>query len=152
MAYYDAFISKWNTLSGTTAQKLAEINALTVPGPNQDVPASQVIGYLALNGKLSGLQAYAASAPNTTAGVAARELVALFAMPTFSTFEMSNPTIYDGVEGFLTALAGDPNSGITSSDVTALLAMAATTEPWWQANGYTSAFNENDLEAAGGLT
>jgi hypothetical protein len=34
MAYYDALISKWSTLTpGTTAAKLAQINALTVPAP-----------------------------------------------------------------------------------------------------------------------
>lgn len=32
MAYYDALITKWGTLSGTTASKLAQINALTVAG------------------------------------------------------------------------------------------------------------------------
>jgi hypothetical protein len=30
MAYYDALIAKWATLSGTTASKLQQINALTV--------------------------------------------------------------------------------------------------------------------------
>lgn len=32
MAYYDALITKWATLSGTTASKLAQINAITVTG------------------------------------------------------------------------------------------------------------------------
>lgn len=33
MAYYDALITKWATLTpGTTAQKLAQVNALTVTG------------------------------------------------------------------------------------------------------------------------
>lgn len=33
MAYYDALIAKWATLTpGTTAAKLVQINALTVPG------------------------------------------------------------------------------------------------------------------------
>lgn len=32
MAYYDALITKWGTLSGTTASKLSQINALTVTG------------------------------------------------------------------------------------------------------------------------
>lgn len=32
MAYYDALIAKWATLSGTTQQKLDAINALTVTG------------------------------------------------------------------------------------------------------------------------
>lgn len=33
MAYYDALIAKWGTLSGTTEQKLTQINALTVTLP-----------------------------------------------------------------------------------------------------------------------
>lgn len=34
MAYYDALVAKWATLTpGTTAAKLAQINALTVTGP-----------------------------------------------------------------------------------------------------------------------
>lgn len=32
MAYYDALVTKWGTLSGTTASKLSQINALTVTG------------------------------------------------------------------------------------------------------------------------
>ena len=36
MGYYDALILKWPTLnSGTTQQKLAQINSLTVAGPAQ---------------------------------------------------------------------------------------------------------------------
>ncbi len=34
MAYYDALVTKWGTLTpGTTAAKLAQINSLTVSGP-----------------------------------------------------------------------------------------------------------------------
>lgn len=33
MAYYTNFVTKWNTLSGTTAEKLAAINEATVTGP-----------------------------------------------------------------------------------------------------------------------
>ena len=67
MAYYDALIAKWATLpSGdTTAQKLAALNALTVAGPIVDVSVSAVVGYLGLNGKLSGLIKYAANPPAT---------------------------------------------------------------------------------------
>jgi len=32
MAYYDALVAKWATLTGTTQSKLAQINALTVAG------------------------------------------------------------------------------------------------------------------------
>jgi len=33
MAYYDALIAKWATLTGTTQEKLDQINTLTVPAP-----------------------------------------------------------------------------------------------------------------------
>ena len=165
MAYYDALVSAWNAgavpsgvtgapLAGTTPQKLALLNAWTVAGPPQDIPMASVVAYLALNGKLAGLQAYAASAASgatflTQAQVAARELVALMSVPSITAFEMSNPAIYAGVSGFLTALAGDSVSGITSADVSNLMAMSATAKPWWQAQGYGGPLNANDLDAAG---
>ena len=34
MAYYDALITQWKQLSGTTQEKLNAINAMTVPDPN----------------------------------------------------------------------------------------------------------------------
>jgi len=48
MAQYDALIEKWATLSGTIAQKLAALNALTTPGPIVDVPVGDVCGYCEL--------------------------------------------------------------------------------------------------------
>lgn len=156
MAYYDALAAKWATLSGTTTEKLSAINTLTVAGSNADVSVSSVLGYLALNGKLSNLLAYAASPPagaNAQAVVAAKEVSALFSTASFTTFAMSNAAIYAGVQGFISALVADAaNTGITAADMSALLALAATTMPWWQSAGYTSSFNTNDLAAAGGLS
>lgn len=155
MAYYDALVAKWATLSGTTAQKLAAINALTVAGPNQDVPVGTVVGYLALQGKLSGLQAYVVSTPPPAATplTAAKELLTLLSTPSVTVFQMSVPSVYSAVEAFLDALAADPNSGIVSADVAALLALAAGPEVLWTAaNGYPpGGINMNDLVAAGGL-
>lgn len=148
MAYYDALKAAWAGLSGTTAEKLAAINSQTVAGPNVEVPVSVVVGYLALAGKLSGLLAYAASAPATEAGVAAKELAALIGSPNAPAFAMGNPQTAATVTAFLGALVGDPASGLTSADQTAILALAATTRPWWQASGYGGPFNPNDLEAA----
>lgn len=154
MAYYTALINEWATLpSGdTTAQKLAAINAMTVAGPNQDVSISSVVAYLGLNGKLPGLIKYAESPPATAAGVAGASLVALFNMPNAPGFQTSNSTVYGTLSTMLNALAGDSNSGITSTDVTNLLALASTTIPWWQSNGYSSSFTQADLDAAGGLS
>lgn len=160
MAYYDALVAKWATLAGTTAEKLAAIDALTLAGPNQDVRATAVVGYLALAGKLAGLQAYAASASTSApAGVAAKQFFALLSIPSFTAFEMSDPTVYQAVEAWLNAWAADSATGITADNVAAILALAATTLPWWQApvasggGGLTSPVSQNDLDAVvGGLS
>jgi len=154
MAYYDALVARWATLAGTTAQKLGAINALTVDGPIADVSISAVVAYLALGGKLAGLQAYAQNPPNNAnaeAIIAARELVALMSSPNAPSFRMSDPAVYATVQDFLSALAGDAATGITADNQAALLALAATTIPWWQAIGYTSPISQGDLDAAGGL-
>jgi hypothetical protein len=150
MAYYDALIAQWASLPAgdSTAQKLAAVNAMTVAGPNIDVAVSSVVGYLALNGKLSVLQKYAANPPATEAGIAGAELVALLMCPNAPAFRMSDGTTYAAVSAFLNALAGDGNSGIAANDVTALLALA--TGPmvtWCHANGYPDA-----ALGGGGLT
>jgi len=153
MAYYDALKALWATLPAgdTTAQKLAAVNAVTVAGPNVDVAVSSVVGYLALNGKLAGLQKYAGNPPATEAGLAAAELASLLMCPNAPVFGTSSAEAYATIHGFLAAIAGDANSGLTSADVVALLALAATSVPWWQAQGYTSPFGADDLIAAGGL-
>lgn len=155
MAYYDALIAKWATLTGTTADKLAQINALTAPGPIIDVPVSAIVSYLALNGKLATLTAYAASPPqgaNTTAIIAAKELVALIASPNAGPFRMSISAVYSGVHTFLDALVSDASTGITAADETKILALAQPQIPWWQSSGYPGPLNQYDLQAAGGLT
>jgi hypothetical protein len=142
----------------TTAQKLAAVNGWTVAGPAVDVQVSSVVGYLGLNAKLSVLQTYATTAVAGTNGAttqsvtAARELMAIIDCPNAPSFQMSSAEVYSTIQGMLSALEGDSNSGITGSDATALLGLSASTEPWWQAAGYTSPFNSNDLAAAGGLS
>lgn len=155
MAYYDALVAQWATVTGTTAQKLAAINAQTIAGPKVDVPISSVIAYLALNGKLATLQAYGASPPataNAQALIAARELVALMTSPNAPPFRMSESSVFSAVQGFLQALTADAATGVTAADQSALLALANTTIPWWQSAGYASPISQGDLEAAGGLT
>ena len=160
MAYYSPLASEWAAITAanpsyTTAQKLAAINAMTVAGPNVDVSTSSVLGYLMMNVKLVTLQEYAASPPNgssPTVVALVKELLATFSYPAFQTFQTSQASVYSTVSGMLSTIAGDANTGITSADVTAILALAQTTILWWQANGYTSPINDNDLMAAGGLT
>lgn len=160
MTYYDALIAKWATLTpGTTAQKLASVNALTVAGPNVDVQPAQVVRYLAINLKLATLLKYAQSAPSTEAGACAAELAAVLGMgvnaPPFYTSQAAD---YAALQAMLTALSSDTNSGLIAADVTALLALASTTIPWWKATvvnsggGLSGLVSQADLAAAGGLT
>ena len=111
MAYYDALKAEWATLTGTTAEKLAAIDALTVAGPNIDVAPSAIVAYLALGGKLAALLKYAASPPATEAGLAAANLAAVLAMGVNApNFAMSQPSVYATVQGMLTALAETPTA------------------------------------------
>ncbi len=137
----------------TLATKLPKLNAWTVKGPNQDVPASSVAGYLALNAKLYGLQQYAKTAVVGAAGatqasvVSANELVTLLSLG--QPFQTSQSTVYAAVQNFLAALVSDPNTGITATDEAALLALAATTSPWWQSIGASAPISVGGATAAG---
>ena len=168
MAYYTALIAAWGSttlpagvtgtplVSGASAvSNLALLNAWTVAGPNVDVPVSSVVAYLGNVLKLPGLNGYAtaaaavAPASRTEAQLAGMELVELFGMPDAPAFKTSVASEYTLLEGMLTAIAGDSASGLTTADVTALMALAATTIPWWQSVGMTSPVSPNDLSAAG---
>lgn len=162
MAYYDALIAKWATLgAGNTATKLATINAAVVAGVNIDVPISVVVGKLMLSGAYLSLAAFAAGSPNSngthdTALACAKMLFVLITAPNAPAFNMSDPATYTTVKGMMDAIlaqetASPGSTGFTQAVHDALLALTGTTIPWWQANGYTSPFNANDLAAAGGL-
>jgi hypothetical protein len=135
----------------TAAEKLAAIGTWMVAGPMQDVSVSSVSAYLAVQGKLPRLEAYAAAAPATAATLAEAAAKSYFdLLPNgVRTIEMSNATVYAAVQGWLNAWTGDTNTGVTSTDVTNILALAATQIPWWEANGYPGPININDLAAAG---
>lgn len=153
MSYYDSLVAEWATLdqTKTVAENLAILNAATIAGPNKDVPASSVIGYLALNGLLTKWKLFLVSAdPTTEAAIAASEMLTLVSTPAITVFGTSDPTTYGAIQAFLGALV--MASQITQDQVDVLLGMAGTTLPWWKANNYTSAFNEHDLIAAGILT
>ncbi|HZT90279.1 MAG TPA: hypothetical protein VFA12_20230 [Stellaceae bacterium] len=136
--------------SMTNQQKADAINGWVVAGSKVDVPIGSVIAYLALQGKLTGLQTYVAGTGQQPQSlVAAKELLTLLSTPSITSFQMSNPATGTAVENFLNALAADSASGIVAADVTALLAMADTTVLWRVANGYADPITIMDLEAAG---
>ncbi len=145
----DALATLWASISSanptfTTAQKLAAVNTQTVAGPNIDVPVVEAAIYLANEGKWAQLISYAqkqlanlgAGVTLTPAEQAGAQLAALIATPQFTAFQTSSAVGLAAATAMLNAIAGDPLSGIASADVTALLALAETTVPWWQANGF----------------
>jgi hypothetical protein len=137
MAYYTALINEWPSLTGTTAQKLATLNAMTVTG---SVPTSfYVTGAQVLN-CINWTEFAALTAQQQS------NLLMLCANPGPLLGGSGNTSFL--VDGMI--LAYFNHSGAT---VTALTALAqATVQPWWQANGYPGPFNNNDLIAAGGLS
>lgn len=152
MAYYDALVDKWATLAGTTDERLAALNAEMVDGPKAAVDISAVTGYLATNLKLAALMSYADDPPvgaDEAAVASAKNLVALFRLPQPPAFRTDLPPVYAVVEASLSALAADPLSGVTAEDADALMALANTRIPWWQAAGYPEPINGTNLIQAG---
>lgn len=169
--YYAALIAAWNgttqpptgvtgmalTSTMTTAEKITAVNGWTVAGPNQNVSIASVIRYLGLNLKLAGLQRYASAALASTATlteaqVAGSEFAAVLACPNAAPFQAGDAA---SIEALLTEIASDSNSGLTTTDVTNLMALFATTTPWWQApvanggGGLSSPVGLPDCQAAG---
>lgn len=146
MTYYDKLITEWNALTGTTAEKLAAINAMTVPGADRAVPITEIMQYLRSNGlwptiKIAG--DLFASSGGAQGSVGAWAAVDYNSDTRNSTLDVSLPA----TQGMLADLVS--KSLLTQAQVNAIVALKATTVPWWQANGYTSPFSENDLVAAG---
>jgi hypothetical protein len=169
MTYYDALVAKWATLApGTTAQKLAAVNALTVAGPTVDVAVSAVVGKLILLQAYLTLAAFAQGAANSdathdTALGSAKMLMTVISIPNAPPFQMSSPTTYATVKGMMDAIlaqetAAAGSTGFTQAVHDALLALCGTTVTWCQANGYPNAqiggggITLVDLANAGGLT
>lgn len=161
MAYYDALRSEWATLSGATAAKLAALAALTAPGPNVDVTVPEIVGALLLSGAYLPLMAFAQGAANGDAThdaalAAAKTLAAIVTVPNAPTLKMSDPATCAAIEAMADAVlaeetAAPGSTGFTLSVRDGLMALAATTVPWWRANGYSSPVSQSDLDAAGGL-
>lgn len=144
MAYYDALIAKWATLTpGTTAAKLAQINAITVQ------IATHGVALLAPSSILNAI-VFADLASLTQLQVS--QLTLLLAG---SAVDVSFGSSIRA--GIVALFAGKTT---TLAQLTALVASAdaAVTAPWWQATvaqgggGLASPVSLADLAAAGGLT
>lgn len=135
MAYYDALITKWGTLSGSTQSKLDQINALTVTG---SVPTAFYCTGADLLNAINWTEFAALTA------VQQSNLLSLCQVPgqilggSANTSHMAAGMIL----AYFTNLGGPTIAGLT--------ALAKTvTQPWWQANGYPRAFDLGDVAAAG---
>lgn len=134
-AYYTALINEWALLTpGTTAAKLAQLNAMTVTGT---IPTLTTITGLQFQACMVWSE-YAAQTATIQATLNVLMLMPAISGGTSSTF----------VAPMFTQIGATmPNTG------TCLAALAkAIVQPWWQANGYLAPINNSDLVAAGGLT
>ena len=149
----------WPSLTGTTSDKIAQVNAMTVAGPNVDIGISQVAGYLLLEGVYPTLVAFSGGSPNSTqphdgALTAAKTFVAWIALPGAPAVHMSDPAVYEAFNTLAAAIvaqetAAPGTTGCTQAVLNGLLAMAQTTMPWGQANGFNAPLTVADAANAG---
>lgn len=152
----------WTTLAaGSTADKVAQVNATMVAGPNIDVAIPQVAGYLLLQGIYPTVVAFAAGSPNSDpvhdgALTALKTFVAWLALPDAPPVHFSDPVVMAEVTAMAQAVAAQEaaspgSTGFTQPVYQGLLALGQTTLPWWQANGFDGPVTLADV-ANGGLT
>jgi hypothetical protein len=140
MAYYDALIAKWATLTpGTTAVKLAALNAENVTG---SVPTMFTVTAGQIHANIVLSEFSAASAAN-------QALVRdMFSIPG----DIPVGELSPGVNTLARAVIVQVFGAGTQTRANFVGLAKGVSQPWWKANGYTGPFNENDLLAAGGLT
>jgi hypothetical protein len=138
MAYYTALINEWALLTpGTTAAKLAQINAMTVSG---SVPTVLNVTGAQLLNCINYTEFKALTAAQQ------QNLLLMCNVPGQLLGGSSN--VAQMADGMLL----DYFTNHSGPTIVALTALAqATVQPWWQANGYTSPITQGDLTAAGGL-
>lgn len=134
MAYYDALIAIWPSLSGTTDQKLATLNAMTVSGA---VPTAFSV---------TGDQIYNC--------LVASEFQALTAAQQQSVRDIFNlPGAFQAGTGTTVRTVLLATFGVGTTTRANFVALAkAIVVTWWQSAGYLAPINTSDLVAAGGLT
>jgi hypothetical protein len=141
MAYYDALVVKWATLTGTTDQKLTSINALTVAKGSANpaiLTPSQIIN---------------ACVPADIASLTSAQVTLFTLLLQGGTVDASvGTTVRAGIIAIFTGKT------TTMNQLGALVApFDSPTIPWWQATvtqgggGLSGPIGPNDLIGAGGL-
>lgn len=135
MAYYDALKTQWALLTpGTTAAKLAQINALAVAG---SIPTTIFVNGAQVANCINWPEFAALTAQKQS------NLLALCNSPGLLLGGSANTTHL--LVGML--LDAFPPAGATIAALTALA--QALPQPWWQANGYPRPFDLGDIASAG---
>lgn len=133
MAYYDALIAKWATLTpGTTAAKLTQLSAITVAG----APIKAV---------LTPSQILNACVPADIAALTPAQVTLLTLILQGSTVDASQGTTVRAA-----AVAIFTGKVTTLAQLGALVApFDAPALPWWTTAGLSSPVSQADLTAAG---
>lgn len=132
MAYYDAFVTKWAELgAGTTAEKLAALNAATVSAPQKSILSPSAI----LN----------AIVFDDLAALTQLQVTQLTLLLSGASIDASNGT---SIRTGIVALFADKTTTLTQ--LGELVApFDSATEPWWKNAGYSRPFDLGDVTAAG---
>jgi hypothetical protein len=140
MAYYDALVAKWATLTGTTQSKLTQINALTVAAQQKAILSPSAILNACVFADLASLTQLQVS-----------QLTLLLAGTSI------DASVGTSIRAGIQALFAGKTT--TLANLAALVApYDNATIPWWQATvaqgggGLSSAVSASDLVAAGNLT
>ena len=146
MAYYDQLVAKWSSLSGgTTDEKLAEINALTIAGRARPVRVVEVMTYLRQNNLWLTIKAAVDTSPGAAAAVDYNS------DPRVQTIDVTLPI----VQAMLADLVG--RGLLTQGQADVITAMATPQVPWWGepvsrgGGGLNAPVALSDLVQAGGL-
>jgi hypothetical protein len=141
MAFYDALVAKWATLTpGTTAQKLAEIRAavvtVSVPAIAMVVPTYQIYNLI---------DASEFGALSATLQQHVRDILGM------GTVDASPGTAVRARISSIFAGAAGPNTRAALTALAVTFDTPTQSTPWWQTVGYTHNVTLDDLVLAGGL-
>jgi hypothetical protein len=143
----------WATLSGTTAQKLTAINAMTAPGPPQDIQISTLQDFLTTNNLLTPITAYVSNGgPQSVQSslIACNYIIAILSAID-PTIHASIPANFAAIQQLGPGLLADPGTGVTPQSLAAMMALITPPAPWWQVNGFAGPITITELIAAGNL-
>lgn len=131
MAYYDLMIAKWATLTGTTTEKLAALNAATQALPTKMIVPTYLI--------------YNCIVPSEWNALTDVQRQSIRDILTLGTADVSSGT---NVRNMILLVFG-PGTQTRTNLVASAATFDNTTIPWWQANGYARPFDMGDVAGAG---